>query len=182
GDRRRADRLATRGPQAARRGRPDRHLHPPSALRSLPAVGLVYEGRRPRDRSAAALEERHRFLRPHPPGAPLHDRADCPPRGEVAHLPAAAAGFAAEARAGALGRRSSWPRPRLPRRRRCRRRALLAADRTLNGRPGRAGCGEGRLMVSLLLAAAILVPNDGAQVIQVTAKKFEFSPAVIELR
>ena len=37
-------------------------------------------------------------------------------------------------------------------------------------------------MVLLLLAAAILVPNDGAQVIQVTAKKFEFSPAVIELR
>jgi cytochrome c oxidase subunit II len=37
-------------------------------------------------------------------------------------------------------------------------------------------------MVSLLLAAALLAPNDGAQVIQVTAKKFEFSPAVIELK
>jgi cytochrome c oxidase subunit II len=37
-------------------------------------------------------------------------------------------------------------------------------------------------MVSLLLAAAVLVPSDGAQVIQVTAKKFEFSPAVIELK
>jgi cytochrome c oxidase subunit II len=37
-------------------------------------------------------------------------------------------------------------------------------------------------MVSLLLVAAILAPSDGAQVIQLTAKKFEFSPAVIELR
>jgi cytochrome c oxidase subunit II len=37
-------------------------------------------------------------------------------------------------------------------------------------------------MISLLLAAALAVPNDGAQVIQLTAKKFEFSPAVIELK
>ena len=37
-------------------------------------------------------------------------------------------------------------------------------------------------MISLLLAAAVLVPSDGAQVIHVTAKKFEFSPAVIELK
>ncbi len=37
-------------------------------------------------------------------------------------------------------------------------------------------------MVPLLLVAALLVPSDGAQVIQVTAKKFEFSPAVIELK
>ena len=37
-------------------------------------------------------------------------------------------------------------------------------------------------MISLLLAAAVALPNDAAQVIQVTAKKFEFSPAVIELK
>ena len=37
-------------------------------------------------------------------------------------------------------------------------------------------------MVSLLLAAALAGPNDGAQVIQLTAKKFDFSPAVIELK
>jgi len=37
-------------------------------------------------------------------------------------------------------------------------------------------------MISLLLAAALALPNDGAQVIQVSAKKFEFSPAVIELK
>jgi cytochrome c oxidase subunit 2 len=37
-------------------------------------------------------------------------------------------------------------------------------------------------MVALLFAAAVLAPSDGAQVVQLMAKKFEFSPAVIELK
>jgi cytochrome c oxidase subunit II len=37
-------------------------------------------------------------------------------------------------------------------------------------------------MLAFLLAAALAAPNGTEQVIQITAKKFEFSPAVIELR
>ena len=70
-------------------GRAHRRLHAPAALRPLSAVGLGDARRREGGRPAAAVSERDRVLRPHPPGAPPHDRAHRAPLGEVADVSAA---------------------------------------------------------------------------------------------
>ena len=69
--------------------RAHRRVHAPPAVRPLPAVGLVDQGRRQGDRRAPAPQERDRLLRPHPPGAPPPDRAHRPPRRPLAGVPAA---------------------------------------------------------------------------------------------
>ena len=80
----------------------------------LPAVGVVDEGRRQGDRSPAALPQRHRVLRSHPPGAPPPDRAHRAPRGALADLPAAGAGRGAQEGAAAVGSGRARQGARLP--------------------------------------------------------------------
>ena len=121
-DRRRAARLAARRSRQARQGSADRRAHAPAAVRPGARVGLGDARRRAGDRAADAVRERDRVLRPHPPGAPPHDRPHRAPLGEVADLPAAGARLAAQARAAAVGSRArrtrAWAfarsRPRRP--------------------------------------------------------------------
>ena len=54
-----------------------------------------------------AAPQRHRLLRPHPPGKSPHDRPHRAPRRQVADLPAAGAGLAAEAATPLPGTRRS---------------------------------------------------------------------------
>ncbi len=74
-------------------------------------MGLDHRRRGPGHRPAAGPPQRDRVLRPHPPGAPPHDRGHRPPRGQVADLPAAGAGLRAQARPGALGSGQTLPGP-----------------------------------------------------------------------
>src|SRR5471032_1342581 len=70
-------------------------------------MGLGHARRRTGDGLADAVFERHRVLRPYPPGEPPHERPHRASRCQVADLPAAGAGFAGQAHAAGVGDRKS---------------------------------------------------------------------------
>ncbi len=95
------------------------------------AVGLGDARRHGGGRRVAAVPERDRVLRPHPPRAPPQDRAHRAPRGEGGDVPAVAGGHRAAEDAAAVG---SAPG-------RTRGSASAASRRALRGlRPGCASC------------------------------------------
>src|SRR5262249_32992624 len=149
-------------------------------VRPRARVGLGDEGRRQGHRPPRPLEARYGVLRPHPPGAPPRDRRHRAPRGEVAHLPAAAADVVAEEGARGLGSGPSAARPRLSRGRRDGRRARAGADRGLDG--GRKVKTFAALLFLALAAPAPAPAAEAERVVSISAKRFEFTPSTIELK
>ena len=161
--------------------RAHRRPRPPAALRPLPPVGLGDRRRGEGALGARALPPPHGVLRAHPPGEPPDDRAHRAPLGEVAHVPAARAGKRPQAGAGPVGSAAPRPRARLPRGGRDGQVARRSPSRstTCTGR----GCeGAGHRPRPRASSPAPRPPRTAPRVIQITAKKFEFSPAEIHLK
>ncbi len=131
------------------------------------------------------------LLRPHPPGEPPHDGPHRAPFGEVAHLPAARADVAAHPHADSVGRRASLPRARLPRgggrgpRREARdQRAARGEGLTVRQDRRKAIAGLAGLagLAALAMGGAAVVAQPAPRVIKVSARRFTYTPNVIELK
>src|SRR6185312_11316233 len=123
-----------------------------------------------------------RVLRAHPPGEPPHDGPHRAPLGEVAHLPAACADVAAQARPHQVGPGQSLSGPWLPRSRS--REAREVRDHGAGGE----GLMDARRRHVLAGAVALAVAAAGVRaaaeprVIKVVARKFVFLPREIPLK
>ena len=71
--------------------------------RSLPTVGLGDRRWRAGDKGFAAAPQRDGFLRPYPPGAPLHDGSNRSSRGQIAYVSAPGARITTKTPARAVG-------------------------------------------------------------------------------
>src|SRR5262249_36108969 len=150
------------------------------------------------DRRPLQAQERHRLLRPHPPGAPPHDRRDRAPLGEVADVPAAGAGLGAEEGADPVGSRRARQGARLPARDAARDRSG-AAHRRAGGRPMNTNHSTAWRRAVLALASAITLsgcltpsssssvddpgeygpPGPDEHVVHVSARRFAYEPSTI---